>query len=334
MAFSIQDTLKQSHDAVPFSKQQITDMLALPPDSVESYAIMAEAKRISKSLTQDRAEVHGQFAINLSPCPKNCKFCSFAVCNGIFKKASQLSPEEVVEHATMLESQGVNAIYIMATANYPFGKFCEAVQETRAQLKPETMLIGNVSDQELDGAQKLADAGLNGVYHALRLREGIDTGLQPEARKNSIRSFKDAGLVVGTCVEPVGPEHSNEELAEMILFTASFDPAFSGAARRIEVPGTEIAARGMISELRMAQIVAVTRLAMPRSVTGNCTHEPYSLGAAAGANLFWAELGANPRDIKEHTEEGRGFTTGKCSELFRDADCGILKGPSQFFRKH
>ena len=45
---------------------------------------------------------------------------------------------------------------------------------------------------------------------------------------------------MGTCVEPVGPEHTHEELAEMIRFTASFDPAFSGAARRISIPRSRI----------------------------------------------------------------------------------------------
>ena len=152
-------------------------------------------------------------------------------------------------------------------------------------------------------------------------------------RKRSIRHFIEAGLEVGTCVEPVGPEHTNDELAEMIRFTASFDPAFSGAARRISIPGTEIAKRGMISELRMAQIVAVTRLGMPRTVTGNCTHEPCTLGAIGGANLFWAELGANPRDTETKTEEGRGETVAACKAIFSESDWDVLEGPSRFYRK-
>ncbi len=105
-------------------------------------------------------------------------------------------------------------------------------------------------------------------------------------RKESIRNFQEAGLTVGTCVEPIGPEHTNEALAEMIKFTASFNPSYSGAGRPIAIPGTPMAGQGMISELRMAQIVAVTRLGMPRTVMGNCTHEPCTLGAIAGANLF------------------------------------------------
>lgn len=330
---NIQDIIKQSRDAEPFSKAQLCGMLALSPESPESYLLMAEAKRLSKELTGDRMEVHGQFALNLAPCPKNCMYCSFAAKNKIFTTATELTVQEAVDSAQVLQEAGCNAVYMMVTANYKFGKLLEMTQEVRANLQPGTMLIGNVPDQDADSARRLKDAGLNGVYHALRLREGIDTGLAPEARKASMRAFQEAGLVVGTCVEPVGPEHSNEELADLILYTGSLDPAYSGAARRIPIPGTQMFARGAISELRMAQVVAVTRLGLPRTVLGNCTHEPYSLGAAAGANLLWAEIGANPRDIKEKTEEGRGFTPLRCREIFSDADCGLLAGPSVYYSK-
>ncbi len=87
----------------------------------------------------------------------------------------------------------------------------------------------------------------------------------------------------------------------------------------------------MISELRMAQIVAVTRLGMPLSVKGNCTHEPCTLGAVAGANLFWAEVGANPRDIEEQTEKGRGETVGKCTSIFQESHWDVWSGPSRYF---
>ena len=200
-------------------------------------------------------------------------------------------------------------------------------------MKPETTLVANIGDQNPAGAHQLKDAGFTGVYHALRLREGTDTKLSPEKRIESIRNFKEAGLVVGTCVEPVGPEHTNEELADKIVFTASFDPAYSGAARRIPIPGTRMAQLGKISELRMAQIVAVTRLGMPRSVIGNCTHEPCTLGAIGGANFFWAEAGANPRDIKEKTEEGRGESVASCTTLFTESAWDIWQGSSRFFSK-
>jgi biotin synthase len=50
-----------------------------------------------------------------------------------------------------------------------------------------------------------------------------------------------------------------------------------------------------------------------------------------GANLFWAEVGANPRDTQEKTEDGRGDTVADCVQLFKEADWDVLKGPSRFY---
>ncbi len=327
----IEDLLKKSRNSEAFSREELIGMLGYPPDSEPSYRIMAEANRISKELTGNQAEVHAQFALNLAPCPCNCMFCSFAKSNHVFKDEMQIDVETAVAYARQFEADGANAVFLMTTAHYPLSLFLEISQEVRKNLHPSTLMIANVGDQTLENARKIKDAGYAGVYHAMRLGEGKDTGLNPAARIQTMRNFKEAGLVVGTCVEPVGPEHSNEELADMILFTASLDPAYSGAARRISIPGTQLSRKGMITELRMAQIVAVTRLGMPRTVKGNCTHEPCTLGGLAGANLFWAEVGANPRDTQKKTEEGRGETVPSCRMLFKECGWETLQGPSRFY---
>ena len=327
------DILKKSRAGDRLSREELIHLLGLSPDSSETYLVMAEANRISKEISDGKAEVHAQFAVNLAPCNCNCLFCSFAKVNEVFNTETELTPEQAVAYAHRFEVDGANAVYMMSTAQYSFERFLEISTEVRRYLKPETTLIANVGDQSLKNATKLKDAGFAGVYHALRLREGIDTSLSVEKRKRSILNFKEAGLEVGTCVEPVGKEHTNEEVVELIEFTASFNPSYSGAARRIPIPGTKIAQSGTISELRMAQIVAVTRLGIPRTVMGNCTHEPCTLGAIAGANLFWAEVGANPRDVKEKTEEGRGETVISCRSLFQESNWDVWCGRSRYYNR-
>lgn len=327
----LSDLLKQSRDGIPFNRDQLIWMLEQPPASSQVYQLMCEARRVSEELTGGRHEVHAQLALNLAPCPKNCKFCSFAMVNGIFGQARKLTPEQAVADSLTLEQAGANAVYLMTTANYPFEEFLEMAALVRASLLPQTKLVANVGDRSLAEAQALARVGVDGVYHALRLREGRDTAIEPQRRLESFRAFQEAGLPLGTCVEPIGPEHTSQEIADLILLTGRYGPAYSGAARRISLPGTELAQKhGMISELRMAQCVAATRLGLPRSVLGNCTHEPCALGAAAGANLFWAEIGANPRDTRERTEEGRGADLARCRQIFWEAGCGWLEGPSRF----
>lgn len=328
---NISEIFKKTYAGDVLSREELVFLLGLAPDSPESYRIMAESVRLSKELTGSQAEVHAQFAVNLAPCNCECLFCSFARVNKVFKTSFESSPEQAVAYARQFEEDGANAVYMMATAQYPFERFLEMACEVKRHVKPETVLIANIGDQSYENAVRLKDAGIAGVYHAVRLREGVDTNLPVNKRLRSIDNFKEAGLAVGTCVEPVGPEHSNEELAERIMLCASLEPAFSGAARRISIPGTEMAARGMISELRMAQIVAVTRLGTPRTVAGICTHEPCTLGAVAGATLFWAEYGANPRDIEKKTEEGRGETVAGCRAVYHESGWGAWSGPSRYF---
>ena len=331
---NVHDLIRKSQDGEQLSRKELIYLLSMSPDSSESYLVMAEANRVSKELTGNKAEVHAQLALNLAPCSCNCVFCAFAQKNGVFSKETRLTADEAVAYAQQFEKDGANAIFVMTTAGYPFRLFLEISHEIRKNLDAKTVLISNIGDQSVANARKVKDAGYLGVYHALRLREGIDSGLSPEKRKKSIHNFQEAGLKVGTCVEPIGPEHTNDELSDMILYTASFNPSFSGAARRIQIPGTEIAKRGTINELRMAQIVAITRLGMPRRVLGNCTHEPCTLGGLAGANLFWAEAGANPRDTKERTEEGRGETVETCRRIFHECGWDIYHGPSRYYNGH
>ena len=328
---NLHEIIKKARNAATFSREEIIEMLALPTTGLETYVIMAEASRISREVSTNRAEIHAQLAVNLAPCPRDCLFCSFAVANNIFHTSFVISFAEATAQARQFEADGANAIYVMATATFDSGHYLEIAREIRNSLNPETTMIANVGDEFANKAASLVGAGFQGVYHALRLREGVDTTIDPTRRSESIKAFQEVGLPVGTCVEPIGPEHSNEELAEMIIFTASINPAFSGAARRIPIPGTALSARGIISELRMAQIVAVTRLVMPRTVMGNCSHEPGTAPIIGSANLLWAEVGANPRDTTEKTEEGRGHSVPAVQKLFSESEWQTLEGPSSFF---
>jgi len=79
----IHSLIGKSQDGEQLSVNELIYLLSMSPDSSESYLVMAEANRISKELTGNRAEVHAQLSINLSPCPCNCAFCAFAQDNGV-----------------------------------------------------------------------------------------------------------------------------------------------------------------------------------------------------------------------------------------------------------
>ena len=316
----------------PLTTDEIARLFEAPLFSDDSGRIIAAGRRKAQQATRDLAEVHAQVGVNVAPCPKDCRFCSFAARNGVFDQAVELSPEAAAERAVRAEADGANAIYLMITANYPFAKLLELAAEVRDALRPETPLIANVPDFSAREAQQLRDVGFVGVYHAVRLGEGRDTKIPFERRLETMGNAREAGLLLGTCLEPVGPEHSTDELVEKTLITREARPVYSGSARRIPIPGTEMARMGIVSKARMAHIVAVVRLVLPMATPGNCTHEPDIYGSAAGASLLWAEAGANPRDTDAETEGKHGMNTAACRKLHAEAGWAVLEGPSRWFQ--
>jgi len=327
----IKEIIKKSFDGTLLTKAEIASLFKVPLFSGESAMIIAASREKSEAASNGLAEVHAQVGLNIAPCPRNCAFCAFAARNKVFQEKREIPVDEAIERARQFETDGANAVFVMSTADYPFEKFADIALEIRKSLRPETVLVANVGDFTKKQARKLKETGFSGIYHAVRLGEGRDTSIQVETRLKTFRNAREAGLSLGTCVEPVGNEHSVEELVEKTLITRDAKPGYSGSARRIPIPNTKMAKYGIVSEARMAHILAVVRLALGYDIPGNCTHEPNVIGAAAGANLLWAEAGSNPRDTEQETEGKRGMTVKECVKVLEEAEWKILQGPSKFY---
>lgn len=309
----------------------IRELFAVPLFSEESFYIQWAGRRMSEECSSGIAEIHGQVGVNSGPCACNCSFCSFARSNGIFTAQYKEPIEQIIEKCWKLQEQGANAIYLMATAAFSFNDYLEIAMLVKKHLDSDMPLIANMGDFNYQMALALKQAGYSGVYHAVRMGEGQATRIDPRSRLASLAAARKAGLILGTCVEPIGPEHTLDELVEKTMIAREAKPVFSGAMRRINVPGSELNEHGMTSEARMAHILAVVRLAMGHDIPGNCTHEPNVVGAQSGANLLWAEAGANPRDIVLETQDSRGFDIEQCINVLKEAEWQVLQGPSRFF---
>lgn len=328
----IKEIIDKAYNGALLESQEIRDLLQLDMCSEESFYLAGKARMMSVESCAGKAEIHGQIGVNSGPCKCNCAFCSFAASNKVFKTQRIESIGFIVQQALDLEKAGANAIYLMATAHLDCQRFLEMGRAVREELRTGVPLIANMADFSYDEAVALRKAGYAGVYHAVRMGEGKVTRINPKDRLNSFEAARKAGLSLGTCVEPIGPEHSIEEIVEKIIMAREAKPVFSGAMRRVNIPGTSLSTYGMLGETRMAHVVAVVRLATPKEVPGNCTHEPNVMGAVAGANLLWAESGSNPRDVVDYTEKNRGYDAGKCREILVDAGWQVLEGPSEFFQ--
>ena len=324
----IYEIVEKGLEGKGLADDEIRLLYAVDPRSKEAYYINWAGNQLSKRASDGKAEIHAQIGLNGSPCPKNCQFCSFAVCNGVRKGKLEMPKDYVVEFAKIYEDQGANAILMLATASYSFELFLEMTVAVREVISKDMPLLANIEDQDADMARRLKAAGIDGCYHAVRMGEGIVTTIPVEQRLASFANIRQAGLSLSTCVEPIGPEHGADELTEKTRICIDSGAISAGCGRRISVPGTALFDLGMISAVHNALYVAVYRLAAGLSLRLNCAAGT-DLIANAGANLAWAEVGANPRDLLQRTEDGgRGRDIGFYRELYQNADWDVLEGPS------
>jgi biotin synthase len=103
-----------------------------------------------------------------------------------------------------------------------------------------------------------------------------------------------------------------------MFLARQYGATYSGVMRRINFPGSPMQKYGMITELEMAKMVAVSRLVMGDVPRAHCTHEPHSASLLAGANLFFPEVGSNPRDGAEQMEGGRGRAIQFTQQIHRE----------------
>jgi biotin synthase len=306
----VADLLKQGAAGQGLEREQALTLLTLPLGSREVYALMQSADQLSRECFGAKGENHFHIGVNVAPCPLNCRFCSLTIQAGIFTESTVFDDDQLMAWARQAEAQGADALNLMTTGNFPMARFLEIGRLLKKTV--DTPLVANTRDINHAEGEALLAAGYVGFYHAVRLGEGRDTPLKPERRIATIQVLKDVGLRWMNCVEPVGPEHKAEEIVDLMLLARQYRATYSGVMRRINFPGSPMASHGMISELEMARMVAVSRLVMGDISLAHCTHEPNSAALMAGANLFFPEVGSSPRDGLADTGQGRGHDIGRC----------------------
>jgi biotin synthase len=291
--------------------------------------LMATADYVSRRRFGNNAVLLGQIGIETSSCPGRCKFCVFGEGHTQIEP-SQLSIKQILERAKAFSAQeDLYALFLMAMHHSDFANLLTVISKVRQAIPRQTQIVVNIGDLEGSQGEELRAAGVDGAYHICRLREGIDTDLQPAQRLRTLEILKKSGLDLYYCCEPIGPEHSPEELVAQIFIGLDFECYQHAAMRRIPVPGTPLFTKGQITERRLAQIVAVVALAsLGYKTTGNiAVHEPNLLGLCAGANAVYAETGANPRDTASDTTGHRGLDMRDCRNMLHEAGfSGLLYG--------
>lgn len=287
--------------------------------------IRSKANELVREKNDNAAIIIGQVGIDIHPCDAKCGFCSFG-------EGDTQIPAMKIDKASLRKSiedfcrEGdLYGLYLMTMADTDEDFLLEMVSFARSVVPEETQIWVNTGDCPEEYYKELIDAGAVGAYHVCRIGEGRDTSLDAQQRIKSMECIRSAGLQLFSCCEPVGPEHSAEELAESIMVCVDMGVTQFGAMRRIAVPGSPLGKYGQISNLQMAHIMGCVGLiyASVDSAEFFGVHEPSELGYLAGANFVTAETGANPRDTAVDTSKGRGWDMNRCRKLM--FECGFTK---------
>ena len=226
----IYDIVEKGLEGNGLSAENVLALYEVEETSKEAAYIRWAGQELSMIAADGVAEIHAQIGLNSTVCPKNCKFCSFAACNNVRKGKYELPKEDVLEYAKLYVEEGANLILMLTTASYSFDKLVDMVGSVREVIPADMPLLVNTDDMQLDQCRQLKAAGANGAYHAVRMREGEDTEIPVEKRFETFANLREAGLTLSTCVEPVGPEHTPEELTEATMRCISTNPAWASAS--------------------------------------------------------------------------------------------------------
>ncbi|WP_270301282.1 hypothetical protein [Terrisporobacter petrolearius] len=319
------NTLERAKAGIPLSKDDCIYFLNFDEFTMEASLMRSVANEIVRNRNKNSGIIVGQIGVETSKCPGNCKFCSFGEDHTFFEKTRISSNELKCKIEDFCKYNDLYGLYLMAMHNYDLDYYLNTAKEARKIIPKITQLWANVGDSPLENFQEMKKSGITAIYHVCRIGEGTYTNLKPENRIKTMKNALDAGLEVYTCCEPIGPEHTVEEIVENMFVGIELNCYQHAAMRRVAVPGSPLAKYGQITGLRLSQIVAVVALAsLSMSNTKYIgVHEPNELSYISGANIITAESGANPRDTKKDTSINRGFDMSTCRKLLYE--CGFDK---------
>jgi biotin synthase len=297
----------------------LIELLELDSASKEASYLGEKARELAGKVVDNKGKIWASIGIDYQTCPMNCDFCSFGEEWNIFEGRHEWTDEEVVEQVEKYVSEGASWITLRTTQYYGIDRLNILAEKVRKEVPGDYGLVANTGEFGKLKAKEMKEAGIDTVYHTLRLGEGKDTKFNIEDRLATLSSVSDADLDLAYLVEPIGPEHSNEEIVKIFKTGLDHGALLTGAMARVLIKGTPLEEKGELSPERLAQIIAVTRLGAGTNAPDICVHPPGRQAMEWGANVVVVETGAVPRAEKECCGDWDKFDSKKARKWFEEA---------------
>ncbi|MGN0999286.1 MAG: radical SAM protein [Faecousia sp.] len=301
------------------SRKDIIALLDIPVGSDDDVYLRSAARDAAARITENRGYIWCAVGMDFAPCSMNCKFCSFGEEWGLIPEPRHVTKEEILAHIRYYAENGAAYIVLRTTEFYSIDTLLDYIPTIRREVPGDYAIILNTGELDTITAQRVSDAGVYGVYHALRLREGTDTPFPTARRIQTMQSVTQTPLKLISLVEPIGPEHTSGELADRFLNTVACGASIGGAMMRFPVPGTPLGDTPRLSDERMAHIIAALRLSGGDTIRDICVHPASPAAMRSGANVLVVESGAIPRDSEFSETDWAGTDMEKAAALLRSA---------------
>jgi|LSQX01.1.fsa_nt_gb biotin synthase len=269
-------------------------MLRLDPNSEECAYLGKRARDVAEEVTDGIGSLNSSIGLDWMPCPISCAFCSLGKKWGLVSGNAILDDDDVIDTVDeVIRIRGLDRVTLRTTETYDLQHLLELGRRIRREVSGKYRLALNTRTLTKEDADELHKAGFSSAYHALRLGEGTDTPFDPEDRIRTMRAIAGSKLMLTSGIDPVGVEHTNEEILLRIGILRELGAKSVCSMRRKNVAGTPKGGLPEVSDKRMAQIAAVLRMAHPEWGVASSPIIPQSL--EWGANSISVETGASPR---------------------------------------
>lgn len=303
----------------------LVEFLELDPNSEDAAYLGRKARELAENVVGSKGKIWASIGIDYQTCSMNCDFCSFGEKWNLFEGRHEWTDDEVIDQVRNYVQEGASWVTLRTTQYYGVDRLNMLAEKIRNEVPGDYGLVANTGEFGNLKAKGMIEAGINIVYHTLRLREGQDTRFNPAERLDTLKAVQDTELDLAYLVEPVGPEHTNEEIVEIFRTGLEYGAVLSGAMARVAINGTPLEGNGELSIERLAQIVAVTRIGAGTNAPDICVHPPSKQALEWGANVVVVETGAVPRAENECCGDWEKFDATTAKNWFEEAGYDLAK---------
>jgi len=291
----IDDAFERSKaDHRSITKEDVQRMLAIDPHSEECEYLGSKARELARIRSKNKGNLTVAFGVDYRPCKASCSYCSFGERWGLMDGFDmEMSVEDIIDMIREQMSKGYRRFTLRTTEYYSVERLCALGREIRAKIPGKYNLSVNTGELDAEDLKNLHESGFNGAYHTLHLREGIDTPFKPMLRLRTMNNIKESEMNLSCGIDPIGSEHTDEEIAETLMILRDYNPVSICSMKRINPKGTPVESIPEVDDLRVSQIAAVIRFASGGNVSAV---PPTRKSMEWGANGTSIGTGSNPRD--------------------------------------